>query len=238
MTGSRRVEPGGLAPTTPPPCRTDPDRWFDRTSRTHALASCLQCPARRWCAQEALRTRASWGMWAGIWIDGRPAEVAPYLDAIATDAPAAPKGPVPTVETSPRRPERHSERRPLPRTGLARAGLPRSIAAAVLARSSGHCEVMAPQCRLAADTQVSRIAGVAAGDAASAAVVYAACTSCAGATSSAFGLVSARKHGYVVDSPAQAPDVPFYWRGARWVLLGRLGQLHDAGSTVDAARAS
>ena len=47
------------------PCQQDPDRWFDRADRTHALAACLACPVRSWCARQALRDRASWGMWAG-----------------------------------------------------------------------------------------------------------------------------------------------------------------------------
>jgi hypothetical protein len=238
MTGARRIEPGTAVPSTPPPCRSEPNRWFDPAHRTHALAACLQCPARRWCAQEALRTRAAWGMWAGIWIDGTHTEVAHNLEAIATDAPAVPTAPATPLQTWPPQPVRDTERRPLSRTGPTRPGRPQSVAAAVLARSSGQCEVMAAECRLTADTQVSRLVGVMAGDAASAAVVYAACARCADAVSAAFDPMAARRLGYVVDSPTQAPDIPFYWRQCRWVLLGRAGQLLDARAAAEAARAS
>jgi hypothetical protein len=237
MTGTPAVELRTPVPNVPPPCRADPDRWFDRAHRTHALAACLQCPARRWCAREALRTEPSWGMWAGIWIDGKLADAVPYLHAIATDAPAFRSTPATTLATPPAPRTHHWERRPLPRTGFTRAGQPRSIAATVLARSSGHCEVASERCHLTADTHLSRVADGSPRAASSAAEVVAACTSCA-ESMAALDRREARRLGYVIDSSPQAPNVPLYWRCARWVLLGRLGQLHDAGSAVDAARAS
>src|SRR3954463_4403527 len=144
-----------MPPTrAPPPCSAEPKRWFDRAHRAHALAARLRCPARRWCAHEALLAEASWGMWAGIWIDGRLSEVAHYLDAIAKDTQATPTASATILEKSPS--ARTRTRRPLPRTGQLRAGQRLSVRAAVLARSSGQCEVMAAECRLAADTHASR----------------------------------------------------------------------------------
>ena len=104
-------QPSAMPPTAPPPCSTQPERWFHRAHRAHALVTCVQCPVRRWCAQEALLTKATWGLWAGIWIDGRLSEVAHYLDAIATDTPAIPTAPATTPEASP-------PARPRARTGL------------------------------------------------------------------------------------------------------------------------
>ena len=55
----------------PPPCHRDPDRWFDRADRTDALATCLACPVRRWCARQALRTTGVVGH-VGRRLDRRP----------------------------------------------------------------------------------------------------------------------------------------------------------------------
>ena len=230
-------QPSATTPNAaPPPCSAEPERWFDRAHRAHALAACLQCPARRWCAREALLAEASWGMWAGIWIDGRLSQVAHYLDAIATDTPAIPTAPATTLQASPAAWTR--AHRPPFRTGPLRAGRHLSVRAAVLARSSGQCEVMAAQCRLAADIQASRIPGAVASDATSAAMVYATCTRCADALHATIDPTSARRLGYRVDSPAHAPNVPFYWRQCRWVLLGRAGELLDATTVADIACAS
>jgi hypothetical protein len=75
-----------------------------------------------------------------------------------------------------------------------------------------------------------------AGDPTSAATVYAACACCADRATT--NPTSARRLGYVVDSVAQAPNAPFYWRQCRWVLLGPAGQLFDMGPATEAARAS
>jgi len=200
-------------------CTVDPDRWFARSGRTHALAACLICPARRGCAREALRANATWGMWAGIWIDGDAEPVARYLRAIAADWPPRPRS-VERVALS--APVPHDPA-PLPRrppiTG-------RAVATVVAARASGHCEVMADGCKLTASRQLSRIADRTVHDASSAAEVFCACCSCADAISSSTGLT--RGCGYVVQSAGAAARIPFHWRGARWVLLGTGGELVEA----------
>jgi Transcription factor WhiB len=230
-------QPSATTPTAAPlPCSAEPERWFDGAHRAHALAACLQCPARRWCAREALLAEASWGMWAGIWIDGRLSQVAHYLGAIATDSPATPSARASSLQTP--TPARTRTRTALPQAGQLRAGQRLSVRAAVLARSSGQCEVMAAQCRLAADIQTSRVPGAVASDATSAAMVYATCTRCADALHATIDPTSARRLGYRVNSPAYAPNVPFYWRQCRWVLLGRSGELLDATTVTDIACAS
>jgi hypothetical protein len=209
-------------------CAVDPDRWFARSDRTAALEACLRCPARRACAREALRANATWGMWAGIWIDGRREPAARYLRAIAADWPphrqAAAR--VTSPAPIPRNPAPLPRRRPI-------AG--RSVAVVVAARSSGHCEVMAQGCRITADRQLSRIVGQVSHDATSAAEVYCTCATCADAVTSSPDLM--RRCGYVVESASMAPRVPFYWRGARWVLLGTGGQLAEASERAAARSA-
>jgi Transcription factor WhiB len=207
------------AVTGPLACTVDPDRWFTRGDRTHALTACLRCPARRECAREALRANATWGMWAGVWIDGELEPVARYLRAIAADWPPRPRsvGQVALSAPVPPDPPPLPRRRPIGR---------RSVAVVVAARASGHCEVMAPGCKLTADRQLSRVADQTVRDASSAAEVYCACCSCADAISSSTGWT--RGCGYVVESASAAARIPFHWRGARWVLLGTGGELVEA----------
>lgn len=218
-------------PTAPPPCSAEPDRWFDRAHRTHALATCLECPARQWCAQEALRTRARWGMWAGIWIDGTPTDVSDRLHAIVDDTK------VMQVVENRTPPTKYDGPRPALPFRSAPTRRPGSVTAAVLARSSGHCEIVSDDCRFTADVHLSRLPGGTAGTAASAAALYAACNRCAQAFGTAAS-AEARRLGYLVDSPAQLDRVPFYWRHARWVLFGRWGQLQETSVVEQTAHAS
>ncbi|WP_082994534.1 WhiB family transcriptional regulator [Mycobacterium sp. 1245801.1] len=83
----RRLVRGAAPPAKTLPCQRDPERWFNRRHRRDTLAACLNCPARPWCAQQALTWHACWGMWAGVWIDGQHTDAAPYLHAIAADHP-------------------------------------------------------------------------------------------------------------------------------------------------------
>jgi hypothetical protein len=189
-------------------CRRDPDRWFDRADRTHALRHCLQCPARGWCAAQALTTRAPWGMWAGVWIDGRFEEAAGHLASVAADPPA----PLVAAPWSPTPP---SVAAGVPSRGSAAAEL-------IAARSAGHCEIMTPDCRFGYDLLASRIPGVA--PTGSAAVGYAVCRSCA--------TVLDRREpdwvrdmGYVVESAVAVEAVPFFWRHSRWMRLCADGRL-------------
>ena len=193
-------------------CRLDPDRWFDRADRTHALAACLACPARSWCAREALSAKASWGMWAGIWIDGTLADAAHYLRAIAEDRPSATPPPPATIHRiePPRRPV------VIPRPAN------HSVTAVITARSSGHCEIMAPECRLGLEAIASRIRGRSWHELPDAAAGYAVCLSCHAAVTRMEPRLS-RQLGYIVDSPANAATIPFYWRQTRWMRLDSAG---------------
>jgi hypothetical protein len=211
------------AVTAPLPCTVDPERWFDRSDRTAALEACLRCPARHECAREALRANATWGTWTGIWINGELEPVARYLRAIAADWPPRPRSVEHVALSAPVPPDPAPlpRRRPIGR---------RSVAVVVAARASGHCEVMAPGCKLAADRQLSRVADRTVRGATSAAEVYCACCSCADAISSSPAHM--RRCGYLVESANAAARIPFHWRGARWVLLGTGGELVDASERV------
>jgi hypothetical protein len=195
------------------PCQGDPDRWFDRTDLTLALAGCLACPARSRCAREALGVKASWGMWAGIWIDRNLAHVAHYLQAIAGAAP--PTFPPRTPET-----RRIEARR---RTPVSRTAAEPNVAAVITARSSGHCEILAPDCRLGLETIASRIPGRSWRELPDAAAGYAVCQRCLAAIMR-MELRLSQQFGYIVDAPANAANVPFYWRQNRWMRFDSAGR--------------
>lgn len=223
-------------PAAPPPCDGQAERWLDRSDRTHALKTCLHCPIRRWCAQEALRVRASWGMWAGVWIDGQLSDVAAHLSAIAADAPAsAPSPPNPPASSTD---SADGPTRPLPRstwTPPARSARPPAL---VLARSSGHCEVFGERCQLGADRQLSRVPGVPAARSSTPAAVYAACPTCAATVADPAHRDDARRLGYLVESLGHAASAPFLWRGSRWVHFGSAGELRDLDTAAHCSRAS
>jgi hypothetical protein len=104
------------------------------------------------------------------------------------------------------------------------------VRAAVTARSSGHCEIMAPGCRYTCDRIAARMAGLAVHNADVASLLYVVCGACE-VTLERVERPIARKLGYVIDSAQHASTVPFYWRQTRWVLLnavGRLGSAEDA----------
>ncbi|MBV8860541.1 MAG: WhiB family transcriptional regulator [Mycobacterium sp.] len=219
---------------SPPPsrslvCQRDPERWFDRHQRRDALAGCLVCPARRWCAREALDCNASWGMWAGVWIDGHRSDAAPYLKAIAAEdaSPADHRPPIARDVISHDPPPR-----PLRRPAAA-APL-RSASAAVLARSCGHCEVFTPGCRYSFDRVVNRCPSPSPIKNPSPAELFATCMLCAEMVAGLQPQLATRS-GYLVAAGHDPASVPFFWRGSRWVLLARDGWLTEIGDDARSA---
>lgn len=208
-------------------CQDDPERWFDRHNRAHALERCLSCPIRPLCAQQAL-AGASYGMWAGIWIDNNLIQVADHLRAIAqAPAPTAARAPepAPTTDTAlPTPPPAASSPAETPTPTPPTDGVSRAVLAVILARSSGHCEVMTPVCRYTHDTVGSRIPSRSGWDATQPADVYAVCRPCQRALSSTEDRLL-RRLGYIVDPPGKPTFTPLYWRQARWVYL-------DSGPTI------
>ena len=213
-------------------CQNDPERWFDKHNRSYALEHCLACPRRSWCAGEALNG-ASYGMWAGIWIDGNLTEVSDYLRAIAhtppdiappTDRPSpTPSHTPPATGTTPP-PVATATPDPHPPRSSADENPTRSIMSVIIARSSGHCEVMTPVCRYTFDTLGSRIPSQSAREAQDASTAYAVCRPCQWALSIAEPQLI-RRLGYIVDPPRNPAFAPVYWRQAHWVYL-------DGGATV------
>jgi hypothetical protein len=222
------------APPPPMPamlaCQRDPERWFERHHRRDALAGCLACPVRAWCAREALGCHASWGMWAGVWIDGHHDDAAPSLRAIADNDATQPDCPLSAAESAANPP-------PPPAAPLRRpsAVVPaRSVAAALLLRSSGHCEVLAEGCHYSFDRTVSRRPAGESGESVSPAELFATCGHCAQVVAHLQPRLATRA-GYVLAPGRDPAAVPFRWRGTRWVLLGRDGwltEIHDDAQTA------
>jgi hypothetical protein len=228
--------------TTPPPgtscrpCQLDPERWFDRHDHADALSGCLACPARRWCAREALKCRASWGLWAGVWIDGRHEDAVPHLHAVAAGALAqssevaavvidgreggGPTGDSHWAPTSLRRPDGSS--------------LASSVRTAVLARSYGHCEVFGDGCGYTYDRLVGRHSAIFANETPTPPDLFTACSSCADMVA-ALDPKLAVQFGYVADTQRSLAHVPFYWRQSRWVLLDRDGWLTEIADDAQTA---
>jgi hypothetical protein len=222
-----------MSASPPPPpatlaCQRDPERWFDRRHRRDALTQCLLCPARSRCAAEALKCRASWGMWAGVWIDGRHNDAAPYLRAIADDDAA---------QTDRRTPMDRTGAPPLPPAPLCRpssARPARSAPAALLARSCGHCEVLTESCRYTFDRVVNRCPARPIDENYCPAQLFAACLACADIVAGLAPQLATRS-GYLVATGRDPASVPFFWRGSRWVLLDRDGWLTEIGDDARSA---
>jgi hypothetical protein len=168
-------------------------------------------------------------MWAGVWIDGVHDDAVPYLRAIAKGDAAQPDhraSAVVATVTSP----------PPPGLLLGPSTAPpvRSVAAALLARSSGHCEVLAEGCRYSFDRTVSRRPSGAPLESASPAELFAACGYCAQVVASLQPRLATRS-GYVLTPGRDPAAAPFHWRGSRWVILGRDGWLTEIGDAVQTA---
>jgi Transcription factor WhiB len=210
-------------------CQRDPERWFDRTDRTRTLAGCLRCPARQWCAGEALVVRPVFGMWAGIWIDRNFADVAHYLHAIAETAPAATPPPqTATVTAVPVCVPAAPQRRVAIRVSADRT----SVAALITARSSGHCEIMAPNCLLDSDGVCSRIRRRSPSELRDPTAGYVACRRCRSVVTNMHRQL-AHRLGYLVDARRDPAGVPFYWRLSRWMMLDSGGSAVPAPDSLN-----
>ena len=204
-------------------CRAkrDPDRWFDRTNRTHALAGCLACPARSWCARQALAGSRLLGD-VGRDLDRRQPRRRRALSARDRASRAAEDSPAGHT---------YAHRIEAPRRPPAiRPPAKHTVAAVITARSSGHCEIMAPDCLLGLEAIASRIRGRAWHELPDAAAGYAVCRTCQAAVDAdgAAAVVPARlprrqprerSHRAVLLAPKPLDALGFGGRGSA-VLVG------------------
>ena len=71
MTHSLPTRSHTATPAAPdtPPCISDPNRWTSDYDDPEAKALCRHACPRRWqCADEALRSPAARGVWAGVFL--------------------------------------------------------------------------------------------------------------------------------------------------------------------------
>jgi hypothetical protein len=219
---------------TPLPCTRDPDRWFDRRDHTYAFRACVACPARRWCAERALAQRPSWGMWAGVWIDGDLDRVTAHLSVIASTPRPAPSEVGPPSDALSTRAACDDSATSWDGTAAGRIRRRPSVRAMLLARSSGHCEVMVAECRLAADLTLSRIDGGVMEAPESPRLAYLSCRQCADVVA-ALGGSTSRYLGYAGLPRGDAAAHPFLWRQAHWVWFDAVGGMHAASAAAETA---
>ena len=213
------------------PCRHNPDLWLDPTRRRPALQGCLVCPRRRWCAREALNQRASYGMWAGVWINHNLDDIAHYLRAIAAGPPPRP---TPQAGGSRPAPDAHSQPSasvgscsaaatpPPPSETEDTAGHPGNVAALITARASGHCELMTTECSYRLEVIINRRTGREDAAPINAATGYGVCRYCRSVLRDVDARLQLRL-GYLVPTPTPCERAPFYWRQHRWAVFDQHG---------------
>jgi hypothetical protein len=162
-------------------CQQAPSRWADPRQQSTTRRLCMKCPRLERCRRETLTENRTFGMWAGVWIDH--------------DLPA----------------KRHLLQ---PKSRL-RAIAPHinelSPAAATLvtARSSGHCEILAPACLLDQHLIFTRRTQDCPLPADSPAAALAACTNCAELIEQT-DQATAQRYGYITTTahPIDLPERP------------------------------
>lgn len=226
---NRKID--AFPPSTP--CLQHPGDWVDPKRRALTRRQCLSCPSRGGCAAAALRNRASYGMWAGVWIDGDFAEKHHLLklthagtspSAIAESA--APQSNPPHL--APPAPARTPQRTRRSRVGKLRTDSPvPAVAALITARCSGHCEIMAPACTYQQSAIFSRRRRAARTTLSSPADAVAACHNCIDLIEHT-DTPTALDLGYIVDPRSCTSTTAMLWRQHRWTYLDAQGRLHPA----------
>jgi hypothetical protein len=168
-------------------------------------------------------------MWAGIWIAERHDDAVPYLRVIAAGAAAHTDHAAPATTTN-----RDESPIPAPLRRPSTSVRSCSAGAAVLVRSSGHCEVLTESCRYTCDRHISRCRSATGTETRSPAELFAACAPCAEIVAG-MDRPRASRWGYVVDAGRDPASVPFRWRASRWVLLARDGWLTEISEDAQSA---
>lgn len=210
------------------PCLQRPGDWFDPRRRTYTRQQCLACPSLLACSQSALRREPSYGMWAGVWIDG-DFPTKRHLLGLATRPPADTK-PLAHQPVTPSaapvirhalRPGRHVRVKRLLITSPAPV-----IAERITARASGHCEIMAPACTYEQAVIFSRRRRQHPRPLGSPADAIAACRNCIDLIEHT-DIPTALDLGYNVDPRSTTSTTAMLWRQHRWVFPDTHGRLHD-----------
>jgi Transcription factor WhiB len=208
------------------PCAREPAAWFDPRRQAFTGRQCLRCPARAECAQSALDRQPSYGMWAGVWIDGDFSVKQRLLSAIAASCAELDPDANQAI-TAPATPPRARPPGRRRRVGaLLTTPPPAAIAVLITARASGHCEIMAPACtyqqavifsrRRRAERDNHQLRSAADG--------IAACGNCVDLIEHT-DLPTVLDLGYLVDARTPTSITAMLWRQHRWVYLDTRGRI-------------
>ena len=210
------------------PCLQHPGDWFDPRRRTYTRQQCLNCPNLFPCSQSALHNEPSYGMWAGVWIDGdftTKRHLLGVRTSPTTNAKTPDQQPITPPDTFASRHLRPGRRI---RVGKLLVSSPRPvIAAQITARASAHCEIMAPACTYAQAAIFSRRRRANPQPLASPADAIAACRNCIDLIEHT-DIPTALDLGYIVDPRTTTSTTAMLWRQHRWVFLDTHGRIHDA----------
>lgn len=205
-------------------CATDPALWQDRRRHAAAARKCLTCPVLDRCRHDALRQEPTYGVWAGVWIDGDFAAKRHLFTGTAAARPVSASTSEPTVV------QHNSNIATLPtirrprRVGPLSCGVLAPAAAELItARASGHCEIMAPACLYQQHAIYSRH-GSTPHPNQSPADGIAVCHNCLELIE-ATDRATARRLGYLAPARLDPARIEVYWRQQHWVLLDHFGQL-------------
>jgi Transcription factor WhiB len=190
-------------------CQQAPDRWADPRQQSTTRRLCMKCPRLERCRRETLTENRTFGMWAGVWIDH---------DLPAKRHLLQPKSRLRAITPHPHQTTRVG---PLPINELSPAA-----ATMVTARSSGHCEILAPACLLDQDLIFTRRTQDCPLPADSPAAALAACTNCAELIEQT-DHDTAQRYGYITTTAHPITIWPVYWRQRRWATLNHFGHLID-----------
>ena len=220
-----------------PPCVQHPGDWCDPNRRAFTRRQCLSaCPNLVQCSQSALRNAPSYGMWAGVWING---DFRAKKGLLVSRAQAAAEPgdcePVPPPATPP--PPRLMPARRIRVGKLLTAAPPAAVAAQITARASGNCEIMAPACTYGQGAIFSRRRRAAQVPLTSPADALAACPNCIDLIEHT-DIPTALDLGYLVDPRACTSATAVLWRQHRWVYLDTRGRIRDTAAPAAAQTAS
>jgi hypothetical protein len=208
------------------PCSQEPAAWSDPRRQAFTGRQCLRFAGRAQCAQAALNHQPSYGMWAGVWIDGDFSVKQRLLSAIAASAAEPDLDPTQAITAAATPPNARPPGRRTRVGALLTTPPPAAIAALITARASGNCEVMAPACTYQQAVIFSRRrhAQRDTHQLRSAADCIAACRNCVDLIEHT-DVPTVLDLGYLVDARTPTSITAMLWRQHRWVYLDTRGRI-------------